>query len=292
MVQYLIAVWDYAAEGEFELSFKQGDRIKLLEKHNDDWWEGELNDEIGFFPANRIRLETEQEAQQYEPVIPQQLLTEQPLRRPNFAGANDGFHFQQRPYSAPDDITRFEVNHALSQQQEHPTPAMPLRDTGKRSSYNEAGDMETAKNENNPYHLNKTNIPPVNLPEGWQHAYDDDGTIYFFNEHTGESRWEKPEHTPITTMLENMALTPPEPTEEISVELEQGLHKLRPSELAQLELNNLQPDWIRHMGYIQMKMAAEKEEGGKLSSWKMYYGVLSKGFLLLYKDSYSKLKVG
>jgi hypothetical protein len=37
MAQYLIAVWDYAAEGEFELSFKQGDRIKLLEKHNDDW---------------------------------------------------------------------------------------------------------------------------------------------------------------------------------------------------------------------------------------------------------------
>ncbi|KAI7906873.1 SH3 domain-containing protein [Cokeromyces recurvatus] len=58
MTQYLIAVWDYEAEGEFELSFKQGDRIKLLEKHNDDWWEGELNDEIGFFPANRIRLET------------------------------------------------------------------------------------------------------------------------------------------------------------------------------------------------------------------------------------------
>ncbi|KAI9016417.1 hypothetical protein CLU79DRAFT_763763 [Phycomyces nitens] len=40
MVQYLIAVWDYTAEGEFELSFKQGERIKLLEKHNDDWWEG------------------------------------------------------------------------------------------------------------------------------------------------------------------------------------------------------------------------------------------------------------
>lgn len=39
MTQYLIAVWDYVAEGEFELSFKQGDRIKLLEKHNDDWYE-------------------------------------------------------------------------------------------------------------------------------------------------------------------------------------------------------------------------------------------------------------
>lgn len=39
MTQYLIAVWDYVAEGEFELSFKQGDRIKLLEKHNDDWYD-------------------------------------------------------------------------------------------------------------------------------------------------------------------------------------------------------------------------------------------------------------
>lgn len=38
MTQYLIAVWDYTAEGEFELSFKQGDRIKLLEKHNEDWY--------------------------------------------------------------------------------------------------------------------------------------------------------------------------------------------------------------------------------------------------------------
>lgn len=37
MAQFLIAQWDYAAEGEFELSFQQGDRIKLLEKHNDDW---------------------------------------------------------------------------------------------------------------------------------------------------------------------------------------------------------------------------------------------------------------
>lgn len=40
-----------------------------------------------------------------------------------------------------------------------------------------------------------------------------------------------------------------------------------------------------------MKMKAEKDDGGKLSSWKLYYAVLSKGFLLLYKDSYSKTKV-
>ena len=38
MSQYLVAVWDYVSEGEYELSFKQGDRIKLLERHNDDWY--------------------------------------------------------------------------------------------------------------------------------------------------------------------------------------------------------------------------------------------------------------
>lgn len=48
MTQYLIAVWDYVAEGEFELSFKQGDRIKLLEKHNDDWYETKKKDYSNF----------------------------------------------------------------------------------------------------------------------------------------------------------------------------------------------------------------------------------------------------
>lgn len=38
MAQYLIAQWDYTAEGNYELSFKEGDKIKLLEKHNDDWY--------------------------------------------------------------------------------------------------------------------------------------------------------------------------------------------------------------------------------------------------------------
>ena len=39
-----------------------------------------------------------------------------------------------------------------------------------------------------------------------------------------------------------------------------------------------------------MKMVSEKkEEGGKLSSWKVYYSVLSNGFLLLYKDTKNKV---
>lgn len=40
-----------------------------------------------------------------------------------------------------------------------------------------------------------------------------------------------------------------------------------------------------------MKMISEKEDGGKLSSWKVYYAVLSNGFLLLYKEAHAKSKV-
>lgn len=40
-----------------------------------------------------------------------------------------------------------------------------------------------------------------------------------------------------------------------------------------------------------MKMISEKEDGGKLSSWKVYYAVLSNGFLLLYKEGHVKSKV-
>ncbi|KAL7311970.1 hypothetical protein PS15m_009676 [Mucor circinelloides] len=39
-----------------------------------------------------------------------------------------------------------------------------------------------------------------------------------------------------------------------------------------------------------MKMISEKEDGGKLSSWKVYYAVLSNGFLLLYKEGHVKSK--
>ncbi|KAG1324358.1 hypothetical protein G6F62_009144 [Rhizopus arrhizus] len=181
MAQYLIAVWDYAAEGEFELSFKQGDRIKLLEKHNDDWWEGELNEQIGFFPANRIRLEVTSEEQPNEGILS-----------------------------------------------------------------NEISDSP--------------------LPDGWESAYDEEGTIYYFNESTGESRWDPPDDTAAETVM-----------------------LLKPEELKKLELNKLQSEWIRHKGNIQMKMVSEKkEEGGKLSSWKVYYSVLSNGFLLLYKDTKNK----
>lgn len=71
---------------------------------------------------------------------------------------------------------------------------------------------------------------------------DDNGTIYYFNDRTGESRWDKP--SPMdgaVTQLASMALSPPPASsstvtnEDPHIELEQeGLRKLNPAELSQL----------------------------------------------------------
>ncbi|KAL9537527.1 hypothetical protein MBANPS3_011698 [Mucor bainieri] len=270
MTQYLIAVWDYVAEGEFELSFKQGDRIKLLEKHNDDWYDtqsmlivskltsaetstGELNEEIGFFPANRIRLET-----------PQDIV-------------------QQSEHNADTDIaalaptsqtTTAEDDHDAAD--EAAPPQLPAR---RNPSIRSATVPAPAHDATDVPAPTTTESP---LPVGWEHAYDQDGTIYYFNESTGESRWEKPGES------ERDQLAPPLPQRDDSADtLIQGLN---PNELQKLEFDKLQTDWIRHKGYIQMKMISEKEDGGKLSSWKVYYAVLSNGFLLLYKEGHVKSK--
>ena len=48
------ALWDYPAMGPNELRFQRGDIINLIAKSNQDWWEGELHGQHGFFPANRV----------------------------------------------------------------------------------------------------------------------------------------------------------------------------------------------------------------------------------------------
>ncbi|KAG0189241.1 Rho GTPase-activating protein 21 [Apophysomyces sp. BC1034] len=144
----------------------------------------------------------------------------------------------------------------------------------------------TATEESKDTMLVDTTGEPGDLPDGWKHTYDEDGTIYYFNEYTGESRWEKPEALlssthDATIRLDSMTLQPSEDF----VQLHEGLQKLSPAELKKLEYDQLHADWIRQQGLVQMKMKAGKEDGGKLSSWKLYYAVLSNGFLLLYKDS-------
>lgn len=58
-VQYVVALYDYAAQAEGDLTFNAGDRIEVVEKtaSTEDWWTGRLNGVQGVFPGNYVRDE-------------------------------------------------------------------------------------------------------------------------------------------------------------------------------------------------------------------------------------------
>lgn len=51
---WVTALYDFAGQGQGDLVFREGDRIKVVKKTDskDDWWEGELKGVHGSFPAN------------------------------------------------------------------------------------------------------------------------------------------------------------------------------------------------------------------------------------------------
>jgi len=49
------AAFDYNAQSPDELSFSAGDQITILKKDDSGWWEGELNGQKGWIPANYMQ---------------------------------------------------------------------------------------------------------------------------------------------------------------------------------------------------------------------------------------------
>ncbi len=51
---FVTALYEFGGQGEGDLVFKEGDRIKVVKKteSTDDWWQGELRGVRGSFPAN------------------------------------------------------------------------------------------------------------------------------------------------------------------------------------------------------------------------------------------------
>ena len=51
---WVTALYEFAGQGQGDLAFQEGDRIKVVRKteSTDDWWEGELRGVQGSFPAN------------------------------------------------------------------------------------------------------------------------------------------------------------------------------------------------------------------------------------------------
>ncbi|KAL4488402.1 hypothetical protein ABPG72_019252 [Tetrahymena utriculariae] len=52
---YVIAISDFAAQTEKDLSFKKGDKIQIVKRTKDGWWIGLLNKNIGYFPCNHVK---------------------------------------------------------------------------------------------------------------------------------------------------------------------------------------------------------------------------------------------
>ncbi|KAF9535786.1 hypothetical protein CPB83DRAFT_754324 [Crepidotus variabilis] len=52
-IQYVVALYDFAAQADGDLSFNTGDRIELIQKSEsaEDWWTGRLNGVQGVFPG-------------------------------------------------------------------------------------------------------------------------------------------------------------------------------------------------------------------------------------------------
>lgn len=58
-VEVCEALYDFQAQGEFELSFKAGDKLIVLAKNTrSGWWDARLesNGQEGFVPSNHLRL--------------------------------------------------------------------------------------------------------------------------------------------------------------------------------------------------------------------------------------------
>jgi hypothetical protein len=55
---YAVALYAFEGQSQGDLSFKEGDQIKIVKKTNstDDWWDGELRGVKGQFPANYCKL--------------------------------------------------------------------------------------------------------------------------------------------------------------------------------------------------------------------------------------------
>lgn len=52
--EYVIALYDFDGQSHGDLSFREGDRIRIVKKtqNQEDWWEGEKGGVQGAFPAN------------------------------------------------------------------------------------------------------------------------------------------------------------------------------------------------------------------------------------------------
>ncbi|TFL06231.1 BAR-domain-containing protein [Pterulicium gracile] len=55
--EYVVALYDFDAQAEGDLSFRAGERIEIVQKsqNTEDWWTGRVNGQEGVFPGNYVQ---------------------------------------------------------------------------------------------------------------------------------------------------------------------------------------------------------------------------------------------
>ncbi|XP_059501402.1 intersectin-2-like isoform X2 [Stegostoma tigrinum] len=77
----VIAIYDYTAVNEDELSFSKGQFINVLNRDDPDWWQGEMNGINGLFPSNYVKITTDSDPSQQWCADLQSLDTMLPMER-------------------------------------------------------------------------------------------------------------------------------------------------------------------------------------------------------------------
>ncbi|KAF9190183.1 Rho GTPase-activating protein 21 [Haplosporangium sp. Z 767] len=194
----------------------------------------------------------------------------------------------------------------------HPSAGQELHTDHVSSSINDANQCAEMLSQDPEDHINEEY-----LPEGWNSAQDEDGSQYFFNESTGETTWDRPTSPGMQRSSFQSSLVPeassvpqgssPVTSQSSSVQASashsaaRAAPKRQPSidenmlqnqllglslseeELHALELSQLPPEKIQRKGSLRVK-SQKVSTNATISSWKEYWVVVYKGFLLFYRD--------
>ncbi|KAL2916577.1 hypothetical protein HK105_204010 [Polyrhizophydium stewartii] len=265
-----IALWNYDAQEDNELSFVAGDRIVVTEFCNEDWYEGTIGTAAGFFPANHVRVLPEASSVGVE--HPKSVSSASPTK----ATASTA--------SSPAATAA-----GASAQQHNGSPVLGAVDGSRRQNASAFSGLAVGRtldddNADSEPADDVENASEENLAEdSWNIVTTEDGQTYYWNSATGETSWDPPFGDTPGSSFDNLNLY-----DEGRPSVDAETKKEAP--LARIEM--VPPELIRKEGWLAYK--ARKEFGGvdpkRAHSWHNHWAIVCVGYLVFYKDEPSKLK--